>query len=202
LSRQILERSSPRILRLRLGLRLGLGLRSSLASPSPLAFQDFSSCPKFGIIIQDHQSKSYNAPFLVQNLSKFVIAFLKKNRGGKNKFQQLKNIASKILVKATCASPGAPALYERLEHSGEGTLLSLSGPHSCDSVCSIFHRGLVSQGARRRKQNHGVAFRFAGRAYGAKKAASFKTLVGSIPFNTVCVNMDYAQVTQKTRNGT
>jgi ribosomal protein S3 len=61
----------------------------------------------------------------------------------------------------------------------------------------------AKQGARSRiKKNNGVAFRFAGRAYGAKKAASFKMLVGSIPFNAVGTTMDYAQVTQKTRNGT
>jgi hypothetical protein len=50
------------------------------------------------MILKHHHSKAHNASLLVQNLSRFVIAFLKKNKGSKNKLQQLKNIAYKILL--------------------------------------------------------------------------------------------------------
>ena len=36
----------------------------------------------------------------------------------------------------------------------------------------------------------GVGFSFAGRAYGGKKAASFKMLFGSIPTSTISANID------------
>jgi hypothetical protein len=50
------------------------------------------------ITIKHHYEKACNANLLVQNLSLFAIAFLKKNKGSKNKLQQLKNIAHKILL--------------------------------------------------------------------------------------------------------
>lgn len=53
------------------------------------------------IIIKQQYSKAQSASLLVQNLSRFVIAFLKKNKGGKNKLQQLKNIAYKVLSSLT-----------------------------------------------------------------------------------------------------
>jgi hypothetical protein len=49
------------------------------------------------IIVKNHHSRACNASFLVQNLSLFVIAFLKKNKGSKNKAQALKNTAQKAL---------------------------------------------------------------------------------------------------------
>jgi ribosomal protein S3 len=48
----------------------------------------------------------------------------------------------------------------------------------------------------------GIAFSFSGRAYGSKKAASFKILLGSIPTNTLKAEIDYANMMQKTKNGT
>lgn len=53
---------------------------------------------KIDVILKHHYEKAYNANLLVQNLSLFAIAFLKKNKGSKNKLQQLKNIAHKILL--------------------------------------------------------------------------------------------------------
>ena len=48
----------------------------------------------------------------------------------------------------------------------------------------------------------GIGFEFAGRVYGAKKAATFKMLLGSVPFNTLDARIDYSYIMQKTRNGT
>lgn len=50
------------------------------------------------LILRYHNSKIYNANVFNQNVSRFVIAYLKKNKGSKNKLQQLKNIVYKILV--------------------------------------------------------------------------------------------------------
>nr|BBH42918.1 30S ribosomal protein S3 [Marophrys sp. SRT127] len=196
----------------------------SRARESARAFQDFSESPQFGIIIKHHHSKSYNASFLVQNLSKFVIAFLKKNRGAKNKFQQLKNIASRILVASTSSASSAAETTSVSSYFIDQHLAIGDGTKKPNGPLSPFFdqdrfdakmqetslpnavspsKGSGAYGIRKKKNNHrGVAFRFAGRAYGAKKAASFKMLVGSTPFNTLRTNMDYAQVTQKTRNGT
>lgn len=109
------------------------------------------------LIIKHQSSKAHNASLLVQNLSRFVISFLKRNKASRNKFQQLKNIVYKLLQ----------SLYER---SGRRYL--------------------------------GIGIAFSGRAYGAKKAASFKMLFGSVPFNTLAANIDYANITEKTGNGT
>lgn len=106
------------------------------------------------INIKHYYSKTCNAYTLIENLSRFLIAFIKKNKGGKNKFQQLKNITYKVL------------------------------------------QFLIQN------QFDGVAFYFSGRVYGAKKGMSFKMLFGSVPFNTLKQNIDYAQLMQKTRNGT
>ena len=48
----------------------------------------------------------------------------------------------------------------------------------------------------------GIGFAFSGRVYGAQKAASFKMLLGSVPFNTLDARIDYANIMQQTRNGT
>jgi hypothetical protein len=48
----------------------------------------------------------------------------------------------------------------------------------------------------------GVGFQYSGRIYGAKKASSFKMLIGSVPLNTLDAFIDYASIMQKTRNGT
>jgi hypothetical protein len=106
------------------------------------------------IVIKYHHSKAHTAAAFTANISRFLIAFLKKNKGSKNKFQQLKNITFKLL-RAT----------------GRDRFL-------------------------------GVGFRYSGRVYGAKKAASFKMLFGSVPFSTLDANVDYSSLTQKTRNGT
>jgi len=107
------------------------------------------------IVIKYHHSKAHTAAAFTANISRFLIAFLKKNKGSKNKFQQLKNITYKLFC-----------------------LLS--------------------------KQDKflGVGFRYSGRVYGAKKAASFKMLLGSVPFSTLDANVDYSSLTQGTRNGT
>lgn len=99
------------------------------------------------------------------NLARFMIAFIKKNKATKNKFQQLKNIAYKILRPLVGATKG---------YSSKNTLAPLRG----------------------------ASFRFAGRVYGAKKAASFKMLFGSVPFNTLDAGVDWVGIMQKTRNGT
>ena len=99
------------------------------------------------------------------NLARFMIAFIKKNKATKNKFQQLKNIAYKILRPLCDARAGRSTTIQTAPLLGAG-------------------------------------FRFAGRVYGAKKAASFKMLFGSVPFSTLDANIDYANIMQKTRNGT
>ena len=105
------------------------------------------------LLVRFHSSKAHNASTFVSNLSRFAIAFLKKNRG-KNKLQQLKNSVYSILC-----------LLARFPSSG-------------------------------------VGFQYSGRIYGAKKAASFKMLIGSVPLNTLDAFIDYASIMQKTRNGT
>lgn len=112
------------------------------------------------LVIKHQHSKTHNASLTVQNLSRFAIAFLKKNKAGKNKFQQLKNTVYKLLR----------LVYEQPK---------------------IPYRRYL-----------GAAAAFSGRAYGAKKASSFKMLFGSVPFNTFSANIDYAHITEKTRNGT
>ena len=109
------------------------------------------------IILKYTFCKSDNAYLFVQNLSKYLISYLKKHRGGKNKTQQLKKMAYKILL----------SLYTKNRH-----------------------------------KFYGLGLRFSGRVYGAKKASSFKMLFGAVPLNTLGANIDYAQITQKTINGT
>ena len=131
------------------------------AGPELYRQQDPAGQPTQHLVVKHYHSKGYNAELLVRNLSKFVIAFLKKNRG-RNKLQQLKNIACKIL--SSLMRPGVGSIS--------------ANPYA------------------------GVAFRFSGRAYGAKKASSFKVLSGAVPFNTLGADIDYSQIMQKTRNGT
>ena len=50
------------------------------------------------LIIKRNHSKTFDTKILVENLSKYAIAFIKKNKGGKNKSQKLKNITSKIMT--------------------------------------------------------------------------------------------------------
>ena len=114
---------------------------------------------KLDLIIKRSHSKVQGSHIFVDNLSKFVIAFMKKNKGGKNKFQQLKNITLRILS------------------------LSLQKPITNDRYL-------------------GAAFAFSGRVYGGKKAASFKIILGSVPFNTLDCHIDYSNIIQETRNGT
>jgi hypothetical protein len=47
----------------------------------------------------------------------------------------------------------------------------------------------------------GLGFRYAGRVYGGTKSLPFKILLGSVPFNTLNINLDYSKIYQKTRNG-
>ncbi len=111
------------------------------------------------LIIKHNHSKTQNASILVENMSRFAIAYLKKNKGGKNKFQQLKNISLKIMS------------------------LLLLKPITKNKYL-------------------GAAFAYSGRVYGGKKAASFKMLFGSVPFNQFDAHIDYSNIIQKTRNGT
>jgi hypothetical protein len=48
----------------------------------------------------------------------------------------------------------------------------------------------------------GLGFQYSGRIYGAKKASSFKMLIGSVPLNTLDAFIDYEKIMQKTGNGT
>jgi hypothetical protein len=125
-------------------------------------------------IIKHLYSKAHNASLLVQNLSRFLIAFLKRNKGSKNKFQRLKNTSFKVLSSLVSSAPSA----------------SPSSRRPADAKPSRVTPRL------------GVGFAFSGRVYGATKATSFKMLFGSVPFNTLHANIDYSRITQKTRNGT
>lgn len=109
------------------------------------------------IVIRQHHSRTHSASLLIQNVSRFIIAFIKKRKGSKNKFNQLKNVTYRIL-----------------------------------------------QTIKKHKlsENQGVGFTFSGRAYGAKKAASFKIFLGSVPFSTLKAEIDYDSMMQKTKNGT
>lgn len=109
------------------------------------------------IVIKQHHSRTQSASLLIQNISRFIIAFIKKRKGSKNKFNQLKNVTYRIL-----------------------------------------------QTIKKHKlsENQGIGFTFSGRAYGAKKAASFKIFLGSVPFSTLKAEIDYDSMMQKTKNGT
>ena len=74
-------------------------------------------------------------------MSRYSIPFLKRNRGGKNKYQQLKNVMAKLLLKVTLQLDTKNTRYL------------------------------------------GAGLAFSGRAYGAKRAGSFKLLTGAVPFN-------------------
>ena len=152
-------------------------------------------------IIKHQHSKAHNASLFVQNLSRSVIAIPKKNKGSKNKFQQLKNIVHKLLS----------ILYEQ-----PLSLKLRRNPHAnaLESSRSLVpekrHKTLVKGGglekdpgsAGPRLRYLGIGVAFGGRAYGAKKASTFKVLFGSVPFNTLSVNIDYPNIMEKTRNGT
>lgn len=101
-----------------------------------------------------------------------MISFLKKNRG-KNKFKQLRNSAYKTL-------PSMASAQRR------GTFDTRNHASNTNAKCKL----------------SGVGFAFSGRVFGGKKAASFKLLVGSVPFNTLDANIHYSNIMQKTRNGT
>jgi hypothetical protein len=128
------------------------------------------------INIKYFYSKTHSAYTFLEHLSRFLIAFIKKNKGGKNKFQQLKNITYKILQ-------------------------SLAGNTNSLNLVKFNNFSANSQGFAS-KAILGLGFRYSGRVYGATKAMSFKMLLGSVPFNTLKANIDYAQIMQKTRNGT
>jgi ribosomal protein S3 len=49
------------------------------------------------INIKHHYSRAQSASLLVQNISRFILAYIKKRRGGKNKLNQLKNVTYRIL---------------------------------------------------------------------------------------------------------
>lgn len=85
-----LGQTTPRLVRRVSSLRQG----TIPAGTGPFTY-------KVNIIIKQQYSKAQSASLFVQNLSRFVIAFLKKNKGGKNKLQQLKNIAYKVLSSLT-----------------------------------------------------------------------------------------------------
>lgn len=73
------------------------------------------------IIVKNHVSKAYNASLLVQNLSLFAIAFLKKNKGSKNKAQALKNTAAKaldVIIETQSSSKSRPLLGAAFSFSG------------------------------------------------------------------------------------
>lgn len=145
-------------------------------------------------IIKHLHSKSHNASLLVQNLSRSSIAFLKRNKGGKNKFQQLKNMSYKISLGLCSPRLGAGGgLVET--HTPRTSALDVQD-HSSEINPALF---LDLRSPRRRL---GIGFSFSGRVYGATKATSFKMLFGSVPFNTLHANIDYSRITQKTRNGT
>ena len=112
---------------------------------------------KTKIILKYGYCKSENAFLFVQNLSKYLISYLKKHKGSKNKAQQLKKIAHQMLL----------SIYTKNKH-----------------------------------KFNGIGFRFSGRVYGAKKAASFKMLFGSVPLSTLSAKINFAQITEKTINGT
>lgn len=69
------------------------------------------------IILKYTFCKSDNAYIFVQNLSKYLISYLKKHRGGKNKTQQLKKMAYKMLL----------SLYTKNQHKFNGLGLHFSG---------------------------------------------------------------------------
>jgi hypothetical protein len=172
------------------------------------------------VIIKHQHSKAHNASLVVQNLSRFVIAFLKKNKGSKNKFQQLKNIVHKLLL-LLYEQPQTPnklprqnqPKHQKIEQGKRSARQRVSDaspvpivPSSCrrrhdrDGSVVLAEGGELQRRSRRRYLGIGVAF--GGRAYGAKKASTFKMLFGSVPSNTLSANIDYSGTTEKTRNGT
>jgi hypothetical protein len=131
------------------------------------------------INLKYYYSRTHSAYTLLENLSRFLIAFIKKNKGGKNKFQQLKNITYKVLQSLTPnALSSSPFVTSATNFSNSKVMVNTN-----ETV-------------------KGLAFRYSGRVYGATKAMSFKMLMGSVPFSTLKADIDYAQLMQKTRNGT
>lgn len=159
------------------------------------------------LIIKHQHSKAHNASLVVQNLSRFVIAFLKKNKGSKNKFQQLKNIVHKLLL-SLYEQPQASFLTpNKLQNQPKHQKIE-QGKHEARQRVSDASPGSVvlAEGEelqrRTRRRYLGIGVAFGGRAYGAKKASTFKMLFGSVPFNTLSANIDYSGIMEKTRNGT
>jgi hypothetical protein len=140
-------------------------------------------------VIKHLYSKAHTASLSAQNISRSSIAFPKRNKGSKNKFQQLRNIPYKILL-GLC-----PLTKNQRSHFHPG-LRPTANVSKATAGFAAPPRAATG-GARR-----GIGFSFSGRVYGATKATSFKTLSGSVPFNTLKANIDYSRPTQKTRNGT
>ncbi len=140
-------------------------------------------------IIKHLYSKSQNASLLAINISRSSIAYLKRNKGSKNKFQQLKNMSYKILL-GLCSSRFG--LDSRNLHSSVFNIQN----HTSEINPALFFD------LRLPRRRLGIGFSFSGRVYGATKATSFKMLFNSVPFNTLHANIDYSHLTQKTRNGT
>jgi hypothetical protein len=69
-------------------------------------------------------------------------------------------------------------------------------------VKKIAYQMLLSIYTKNKQKFEGIGLGFSGRIYGAKKAISFKMLFGSVPLSTLSAKIDYAQITQKTINGT
>ena len=172
------------------------------------------------VIIKHQHSKAHNASLVVQNLSRFVIASPKKNKGSKNKFQQPKNTAHKPPPPSyeQPQTPNKPPRqnqpkHQKIEQGKRSARQRVSDaspvpivPSSCrrrhdrDGSVVLAEGGELQRRSRRRYLGIGVAF--GGRAYGAKKASTFKTLLGPAPSNTPSANTDHPGTTEKTRNGT
>ena len=134
-----------------------------------------SSSPlNHNLILLHKTSRTYDASSFILYLSRFLITALKKNRGGgKNKSSKLKSLAHR----------------------------KLNDVYNSYMMLKMQNRW-EEPPKRPDKKLIGIALRFSGRVYGAKKAGSFKILFGSVPFGTISSDLDFAQVMLKTRNGT
>lgn len=148
------------------------------------------------LIIKHHASASLGASLFILYLSRRLIAAIK--QASKNKLQQLKNTALKALALHARDPRGDNADYKsknvRYEHVPSS---AEQGGREAMTACATAKRW-----HRPKSKILGIGFAFSGRVYGAQKAATFKMLLGSVPFNTLDAKIDYATIMQQTRNGT
>lgn len=157
------------------------------------------------LIIKHHASASLGASLFILYLSRYLISLIKK--ASKNKLQQLKNTALKALaLHGQARDPRGD--HEAVASNKKRARTPLRGAPPAPLAPAPSEGGptiacpTAKRWHRPKSKILGIGFAFSGRVYGAQKAATFKMLLGSVPFNTLDARIDYANIMQQTRNGT